>query len=123
MQLKFGIVYWNGAMEYTVPIPKDATVIDCFCVNDNLRIPYLCKSPHLDMKDRKFKVLGDWQDGIDLGDELAYVGTVQWSALMTTKNMKISFPDGSMQEVPLSNPSEKFFPEVETYVVFEVLNG
>ncbi len=123
MQIKFSSVYWNGAMVYVLQMPKDATVIDCFCVNSDLRIAYLSDHPTLDVVDRKFKVVGDWEDGIDLGKELAYVGMVHYSVVPLISKMQLHLPGGAISEVPLVAPGEKFFPEIETYIMFEVLNG
>lgn len=123
MQIKFSSAYWSGATLYPFSMPKDATVIDCFCVNDNLRIVYLCEDPALDMVTRNFKAVGDWEDGFNLGTDMAFVGAVQYSLPSSVNKMQLHLPGGSITEVPVMAPGQEFSPTVETYIVFEMLNG
>jgi hypothetical protein len=123
MYMRFADLAWAGAGLYTFMLPEDATVIDCFCSSNFLKLGYLDvdQFPVGVQKARHFKVVGDWENGILLEENMAYVGLVHWQPVSHPTTVTLSV-GGTNVDLLASELGQKIVPEIETYVVFENLS-
>lgn len=122
MQIVFEATTWKGSGEYQIQMPQEATILDCFVADNELRIVALYHEDTYTTVTRWFKAVAGWEGGMTVTNELAYVGIVSIVNAPSPPTIELSVGGMAYTLVTMPSPGFKFWPDTTRYVLFEVMN-
>jgi len=124
MQLQYVSTWWGPmpSQEFDVTLPEKALIINCFGDSEYFKIAYLMdkEAIHVPSEPRKFLVFNEYGPHTVL-DNAVYVGSCQRPMYQPMESIQLSL-GGTTKNLIISPDGTKFFPDMDTFQVFEILD-